>query len=347
MRGKRLCLCSLVLALLLGTNVWAAEPSQTPAEEDTGTAVDTMTKTMRLPAGQVTLIPRYEDTGDILYILGKGSIRIRVTGTGEAEGADVYTLTKTLTELPDNDLERIPMTVKQDGNTCELLYVIYTVTSWDEYELPEEYRAVCCYGWLEKYYVSYDSEWEATMTYIGYPIGGGLKSTLIDYVYDYEELRNRVLREGDAGAEEGGNGEEEAAHTEGYGDLSNIEEEETPLGGLKGSNMAAIAGAAAGCALVAVLAYLYFLTAPIYAAVYTGGYKRIGRVRMKHQKDHYEAVLTEYLMEKGETQNFMIRVSKYLQTRSQTEILDIRCPSGDVMSRKLEKEVLFMVPLEE
>lgn len=239
------------------------------------------------------------------------------------------------------------MTVKQDGNTCELLYVIYTVTSWDEYELPEEYRAVCCYGWLEKYYVSYDSEWEATMTYIGYPIGGGLKSTLIDYVYDYEELRNRVLREGDAGAEEGGNGEEEAAHTEGYGDLSNIEEEETPLGGLKGSNMAAIAGAAAGCALVAVLAYLYFLTAPIYAAVYTGGYKRIGRVRMKHQKDHYEAVLTEYLMEKGETQNFMIRVSKYLQTRSQTEILDIRCPSGDVMSRKLEKEVLFMVPLEE
>lgn len=68
---------------------------------------------------------------------------------------------------------------------------------------------------------------------------------------------------------------------------------------------------------------------------------------MKHQKDHYEAVLTEYLMEKGETQNFMIRVSKYLQTRSQTEILDIRCPSGDVMSRKLEKEVLFMVPLEE
>ncbi len=347
----KLVLLIVCFACLLGAEVRAEEPSPPSAKEtvrDPDTAVDTMTKTLRLPAGQVTRIPRYEDAGEILYVLDESSIHIRVTGTKEAEGADVYTLTKTLTDLPDNDLERIPMTVSHQGNTCDLLYVIYTVTSWDAYELPETYEAVCCYGWLEKYWVSYDSEWEATLTYLGYPIGGRLTSTLAEYFYDYEELREHVLsKPQEPGKLRKIGGERVPGKKELY--REEIREEEIPLGTpghLKAPAIAAVAAAAAGTFLFLPV-FFCFLTVPLYEALHTGGYRWLGQVRIRRGEDCYEALLTEALVRKAKTSHFMIRISGYLQKHSPGGVLEIRCPSGIVITRRLKREVLFRLSSEE
>lgn len=322
----KLILPGVFLAFLFGICVQAAGPSPVPEEkavQDPEAVVDTITRTIQLPAGQVTLIPRYEDAGEILYVLDESSIRIRATGTKEAEGADVCTFTKILTDLPDNDLERIPMTASHEGNSCDLLYVIYTVTAWDAYELPEIYQAVCCYGWLEKYWISYDSQWEADMTYLGYPVGGRITSTLVEYLYDYEELRESVLsrpQDPEKLRKMGGNipsRKKELRREE-------IGEEETPLGGLGYMKTPVIIAAMAVSATAFVFLPVFFclLTVPLYEVLYTGNYRRLGRVRLRRGEDGYEAFLTEALMKKARTPNFMIRIPEYLQRQSPSGFLE-------------------------
>ena len=125
-------------------------------------------KTVILPAGELTSIPRYETEGNILYVLDEDSLRLRTVSTGSAEGADMVTVTKIIAGLPDNDLERIPMTEKQGEVSCDLLYVSYKVTEESEEGMPLKYEALCWYGGLSKYEVDYDAAWEATMTYTGH-----------------------------------------------------------------------------------------------------------------------------------------------------------------------------------
>lgn len=352
---------ALGLCLLLwGKNVRAAEPVQeeeigvgafTVEEREHETVLDTRTKTVRLPAGEVTRIPRYEDEGDVLYVLDEDSIRIRVTGTDKAEGADVLTVTRRLTELPDNDLERIPMTISHTGNTCELLYVVYEETDWDEYELPVEYEALCCYGWLEKYEVSYDTEWEATMTYIGYPVGSRLTSTAVRYFYEGEGfLEQMEMQEEETIVAQV---EQREGQMERRMKAGGKEEDKTPLEGSDAMNRSRIL--MAGIVLAAVLGgglfglwgFFYCLTAPIYVVSRVGIEKRLGRVWLKRRVGGFTAVLTKALMDKAERPSFMIRISGYLKKHTEDGLLEIQCPSGASFTEPLEREVLFRVPIEE
>lgn len=369
---KRICILLIACMILaFGMTAYGAAPSEAIQEgEQREVEGDTLKKTVILPAGELTSIPRYETEGNILYVLDEDSLLLRTVSTGSAEGADMVTVTKIIAGLPDNDLERIPMTEKQGEVSCDLLYVSYKVTEESKEGMPLKYEALCWYGGLSKYEVDYDAAWEATMTYTGHPIESNIQSTVVEYIYEYgnppmingnmgEESARLVNERQKTDPEDTGSTEtveeEEvpmaaAEEPEAESELAqepdniNIGDETTPLGAPEsGSIAAAMAGVVAGGIFIAVLGYVQFLTAPIYAAVFSGGYKRIGRIRLKYRKDHYTAVLSEYLAEKAEVGNYKIKVSPYIQNRSKAGIMDIKCPDGRTITRKLEEEVLFTV----
>lgn len=379
---KNCILISLCLILLSGMTAYGAEPPAVLQErEKREVQGNSLTKTLILPAGEITSIPRYETDGNILYILEEDSLRLRTVSTGSAEGADVVTVTKVISGLPDNDLERIPMTEEQGEISCDLLSVSYRITEESREGMPLKYEARCWYGGLSRYEEVYDTAWEASMTYTGHPIESSIQSAAVEYIYEYIE-RSGAAENGSAGIERtigGGRkdileetnetlGTEDTEETEvieeetvpmaseetqesgretepGRPEDINIDDEDTPLGapGRAAAAAAAVAGILAAGLLAALLWYLNHFTAPIYAAMYSGGYKRIGRIRLKRCRDHYAAVLTEYLTERAETDNYKIKISQYIQNRSRIGILDIRCPDGRTITRKLKDVVLFTV----
>lgn len=377
---KNCILMSLSLILLLGITAHGAEPSAVLQErEKREVQGDSLTKTLILPAGEITSIPRYETDGNILYILDEDSLRLRTVSTGFAEGADMVTVTKIISGLPDNDLERIPMTEKQGEISCDLLSVSYKITEESKEGMPLKYEALCWYGGLSRYEEVYDAAWEASMTYTGHPIESGIQSTAVEYIYEYRD-RPGAAENGSGESERtiGGRRKEDSAETnetpetedteeteligeetvpmaageeqelgqepgQGRPEYKNIDDEDTPLGSPGRAAAIAAAGIPAAGLLAALLWYLHYFTAPIYAAMYSGGYKRIGRIRLKRCKDHYAAVLTEYLTERAETGNYKIKISQYIQNRSRIGILDIQCPDGRTITRKLKDVVLFTV----
>lgn len=375
---KRNCiLFGICMILIFSRRVYAAEPKGPSEITETRTVEgDTLTKTMLLPAGQVTLIPRYEEEGNTLYILNEDSIRMRTAGLESSEGTELITVTKTITGLPDNDLERIPMTQQQGEVACELLYAIYEVTKESEQGMPLEYEALCCYGGLQNYAVDYDAAWEATMTYTGYAKESSIQSTVVEYLYEYEaplvetgsgwqegaavnrELMGELLEEtqeeevpeealpaeGITPPEREGELEQsEETEQEAEPEITSIQEEETPLGAPRTPLALILTGAVVGILLAVAVGYLYLYTAPVYGALYSGGYKRIGRARLKRRGDRYEAALSERLTEKAETENYKIKISGYIQNRSGAGVLDIRCPDGSIITRKLKDEIVFLV----
>lgn len=381
---KNCILISLCLILLSGMSAYGAEPSAVLQErEKREVQGDSLTKTIILPAGEITSIPRYETDGNILYILEEDSLRLRTVSTGLAEGADVVTVTKIISGLPDNDLEWIPMTEKQGEISCDLLSVSYRITEESREGMPLKYEARCWYGGLSRYEEVYDTAWEASMTYTGHPIESSIQSAAVEYIYEYIERAgtaengsgeseriiggrrketltdtNEMPKTGDTEETElieeetvpmAAGEEQESRQETGQGrpEDKNIDDEDIPLGA---SGRAAAAASAAAAAVIlaagllaALLWYLHHFTAPIYAAMYSGGYKRIGRIRLKRCRDHYAAVLTEYLTERAETDNYKIKISRYIQNRSRIGILDIRCPDGRTITRKLKDVVLFTV----
>ncbi|MCI9383551.1 MAG: hypothetical protein HFI24_05015 [Lachnospiraceae bacterium] len=374
-------LAGVFMVLAFGMNVYGADAWQ--EGEQRVVEGDVLTKTVILPAGGVTAIPRYEVDGNVLYVLDEDSLSLRTVRTDSAEGAELVTVTKVIGGLPDNDLERIPMTEMEGDVSCELLYVSYKVTEESGEGMPLKYEALCWYGGLSKYKVDYDAAWEAVMTYTGHPIESSIQSPVVEYLYEYrnppvvngtgggEAVRNVLPGQGTALAEgEGGQmeetgtegtervedetvpmaaedetGREPEEEPEGEQDFGqfDIEDEAVPLGLPGGAFAAGAAVVAVAGLLAAVLWYVFFHTAPIYTALYSGGYKRIGRIRLKYRKDHYVAVLSEFLTERAEIGKYKIKMSGYFRKRSRVGILDIECPDGRMITRKLKDVVLFSV----
>ncbi len=329
----------IALLALQGLCVRAEEPSGEREQEE----YVTKEKTVRLPAGEVTRIPRYEEEGSLLYVLDESSIRVYPTGTAQAEGADVMTATRILKDLPDNDLERIPKTLSDEDTDAELLYVIYTVTGRDGYGQPEEYEAACCYGWLEKYYLSSDSEWEAAMVYYGRPREQAFGAPEIEYLYEDTGLEgfseDRVPGQGNTLPEE------EAGNTGAKDGAKSMAKTEASPRAAELSLWRNIAALAAGGVLLVAAGYYYIPTASVAAALYSGDYERIGRVRITRRKGRYETALTEKLIERAETQRYRLKLPGYLRRRG--EPLDITCPDGSRITRKPEQEIFFTLLEEE
>lgn len=281
-------------------------------EESECTPVDTITRRIALSSDEIANIPRYIKSGDIMYVLNEGSVDIRATEFDTTQGADAVTLSKTITDLPDNDLERIPMTVKKNGIEYELLHVDYTVNDIDEQGVPTGYTAVCRYGALKNYDVSYEAGWEAIVTYTGYK-AEYISFSTIQYVYEsvepIEEIQIDIPRET----------EEPEKHT----------------------NIAAAAASTAGGILFVALAGIFFLTVPVYAVLGNGDYQYIGRMRLKKRKQQYEGTLKKSFLEKAESGDFMVKIPKRVQKRSNMGVFNIKCPDGTVLRKAMQDKIFF------
>lgn len=296
---------------------------------DSKKAVNTVTEKIPLTSDEVTHIPKYKESGDLLFVLDDEEVEVSVTGTEKKKGAEVVTTNKTITGLPDNDLARIPMVEEYEGVSCDLLYVIYEITDYDENEVPIEYKAYCRYGGLSEYTESIDAEWEATAAYTGYQLDQYVKSSTVTYVYQYVEH----FESADVPEEE----PEEIPEEEIEELPAEAPQEEEHI------NAAAVAAAAVGGILFAVIGGILLLTVPVYAALGTGEYKYIGRMRLKRKEHLYEGTLKESLADKAEIGNFMVRIPKRVQKRNEVEMLNIVCPDGKVIRKKMQDEILFKI----
>ncbi len=291
-------------------------------KKEDSTAIGKVTERYLIKPNEVKNIPKYVTVGNILYVLDECSVSIKPVETKETEGADVVTMTKSADDLPDNDLKRIPFSVEEGGISYKLLYVTYDVTDKDEYGIPTEYSAACHYAGLDTYKVSSDTAWEVAAGYTGYRSKEYVKNSEISYVYEFrEELEPEIPEEK----------QEEPVL------IVSDEPKETK------ANILPIAAGAAGGVFLIVLAGVFFLTVPVYAVLGTGEYKFIGRMRLRHRKDQYEGIFREGLSEKGEFGNFMIKIPERIRKRSSVEMVEIKCPDGRTIRKRMQEQILFSV----
>lgn len=281
-----------------------------------------VTETIRLPSNDIAEIPKCKETDEITYYLDENSISIKEAELRTEEGSKVVTIQQMYSDLPDNDLARIPMTIDQDQITYELLYADYTVTAYDDLGTPIQYDAICEYGALETYTVSHPISWDATVTYDGYPKIDQVISSTIHYVYQYTEPLPAEIKPEEV--------KEEIV----------VSEEPTK------TNTAVIAATAAGGIFFAVIVGGYFLTVPVFATFGSGkygieGYKYIGRMRLKRKKNVYEGKLSKSLAEKAEIDNYMIKIPKRIQKHATCGMINIICPGGRSVQKRMQDEVLF------
>lgn len=257
---------------------------------------DIRIETYALPNGETAEIPKYIDDGDTVYVLNEESIVVTPTEYGQASGADAVYTTVEMQDLPDNDMDRIPVTVKKDGHEWELLYVDYTPASYDAYGAPSEYNAVCTYGRLSDYSVTHETAWEATVQYQGYQASNYVTATdaVITYAYlEAAEEEPEVIQETPI--------ETEVPATEPDVILEEPEKPGIPTAVVIGTTAAAGGG-------IFILALYFFLTVPLYAMTAKGKYRRIGRIRLQKDKEYYAANISEQAVRKAQVPSFMIRV---------------------------------------
>ena len=288
-----------------------------------------MTETIPLSSDSTAQIPKYRNEGNTAYILDESSISVQVTGYTDETGAEPVETTVTLEDLPDNDLSRIPLTTEYDGLTCDLLYVTYTVMGTDDNGTPTSYRADCRYGALKEYTESFPSSWQATVHYAAYEGQAYIRSSTVNYQYEYVEVPEIPEEEPEPEEPEEPVAEEPVA--------------EEPIEEQKPFPIIPVAAASGTGVVLALILYFLFLTAPIYALTSAGKYRFIGRIRMKHRKDCYEAKLTESLADRAEVQSYKIKVPAKVRKQSTTGILRVKCPDGEILTPKLREETIFTI----
>ncbi len=159
--------------------------NEAEAEEEKQSSEKRLMKKFILKTDETAEIPRCIVEDGIAYVLDESSIVVEESEKGSSEGADVVKFSQKVENLSDNDLTRIAKTAVQDGITGELLNVVYTVEEEDEKGIPIRYSALCEYGGLKKYSVSYPTTWEMTAWYEPDETNqkGGGKTIREEYVY--------------------------------------------------------------------------------------------------------------------------------------------------------------------
>lgn len=299
-------------------------------------------KTIPLDAEVVTQIPKYIVEEDTPYVLDESSIVVEETGKSSSEGADVVTTSRKVEKLPDNDLERIEKAITYEGIDCDLLYVIYEVTGEDEDGIPIEYSAVCEYGGLEKYSISYPSAWQATIWYDAYEITEGMEISLEQEEYEYTDrpiVRKTRKVQGENRAEE----EEKPVPKPEVKKF--ILKKITPKEEEKGKILDVVvplAAAALGTGLLLpFIIWFFVLTAPLFTLKKGEKYRYIGQIRLKKEESMYVAYLTKRLISKAEFPVFKIKVPEKVRKKVKAGVLQIHCPDGKRIVSVCGKEVKF------
>lgn len=307
-------------------------------------------KTIPLAADTVTQVPKYIVEQNVTYMLDESSIAVEETERGSAEGANVVTVSRKVENLPDNDLERIEKTILHEGISCDLLSVVYQVEEEDENGIPVRYSAACEYGGLKKYSTSYPSAWQMTAWYDVCDVGTDTVSGNERVEYGF----SRIPAEQKTSVPETieGSGEEQ----------ENIEEEEIPSSkpavkkiqigqqpeedeGKKALDIpipSAAAAAGAGLTLPFII-WFGVTTAPLFAQKSAGGYRYIGRIRLKKREGIYTAYLTRRLAGRAQIPVFQIRLPGRIWKRTKACMLQIKCPDGKKITLTAGKTVGFTV----
>lgn len=313
---------------------------------------ESLTKKILLDSESVAQIPRYIREGGLTYMLDESSIEVEEIGRSSMEGARVVTKTWKVENLPDNDLERIEKTKKEDGRSWELLCVIYEVTKEDEDGIPTEYSALCEYGGLEKFGGSYPSKWQAVCRYNLYSI-----LELPELPAEYEEytyvntLREKTTAEKVYGDKHDGEKAEEEEplpepEVKKYA-LKRIspgaKEKEEKYPDFPIVLAAIIVGA--GLALPFIV-WVFLRTAPIFARKEKKGYRRIGRIRLRKEEESLTAYLTERLVARADLPVFKIKLRKGIREKTEAGVLQICCPDGRRITLIAGREVRFTLERE-
>lgn len=280
------------------------------------------TKIIQLNTDEITQIPQYETDKNMIFILDESSLHLAAADPSVYIGSEIIKIGKTVENLPDNDLKRISTEIIEGEEKYELISVSYTVVQTDEYGIPNEYEAECEYGRLEDYVESVLESWELTVKYDAYDMEDCIELSTVIYTYEC------FIPSGIEIQESGSEPEGEAV----------IMPEDPFIGKI----VPAVAIASAGTFL-ALAFWLFFTTAPLYALTSKGIYRYIGRIRLKKQEGCYEALLTSFLADRAELQNYKIRIPNKIERKSEKKVLLIKCPDQNILSLKLQKEVVFEI----
>lgn len=348
--GRLAIIMTLVSLMLLWQNVREAyavtdrqekeeETNETEAEEEKQSSEKRLMKKFILKTDETEEIPRYIVEDDTTYVLDEASIVVEESEKESSEGADVVKFSRKVEELSDNDLTRIAKTAVQDGMTGELLNVVYTVEEEDEKGIPIRYSALCEYGGLKKYSVSYPTTWEMTAWYELDETHrrGSVETIREEYVY----VRIPAERE----AEETVSGEPEGEETP----LAKREikewTKELPPGNenkIKISNVAVSLAAAAAGGTLPFIIWFWILTIPVYALKKGEKYRYIGRARLKKADGMYTAYLTKRIATRTEIPVFMMRLPKKVRKKA-GDMMQVCCPNGKRILLEIGKEINFTV----
>lgn len=308
-------------------------------------------KTMDLNSEVVTQIPKYIVEDGIFYVLDESSIEVEVTDRRSSEGADVFTTSRKVENLPDNDLERIEKTITYNGTVCDLLYVMYEVTKEDEDLIPVEYSALCEYGGLAAYSKSYPSAWQATFWYDAYEVAGGWETvTEQKYVHTEKNAGEAVkIIKGKVSAKDEDQEKEELLLKPEVkrAELKRIKPGEKEEEKSSVDFLVPLAGGILGAGLVLLLIIWFsILTAPVFALKKGERYRYIGQVRMKKTESAYAAYMTKALVNRADIPVFKIKVPERVRRRLREGTLQVCCPNGRWLTLVCGKEVGFTLERE-
>lgn len=339
-------LASLVLFWQSGPHACAAE--KTPSER--------LEMTFRLTSDETVQVPRYIVEENAVYELDEASIVVEEIGSGSAEGANVVTFSRKTEDLSDNDLARMEKDVVIEGIDCELLSAVYKVEEEDENGMPVRYSAVCEYGGLKKYGISYPTAWQMTACYdlcemLTEPeIVELQEERVIQKKAEHDSARTkRVTGRTEEKKEEKKEEEEKDSGEKGILPKPEIkrikikpsaQEEDRGIADI----LVPLAGGAAGTgAIVPFIIWFSILTAPLSGMKEDGKYRYIGRIRLKREEGGYTAYLTKRLCSRAELPVFQIRLQKRVWKRAKTGVLLVHCPGGKRIMATVGRTVRFTV----
>lgn len=306
------------------------------------------TEIYALTDGETAEIPKYMGDGDIVYVLKEESMIITPTAYGQASGADTVYTTVKMQKLPDNDMEQIPVTIEKDGHTWELLYADFAVSDHDKNGAPSEYEAECTYGRLNGYSVTQETAWQAAAQYQGYRANRYVIATdaVITYAYlETAEEETEAIWEASIEAEMPKAESkklpalEELSEPEKQSALEELPEPERLLvleeisDPFTGYVIAAAVVSGGG---IFAMAWYLFLMVPIYAMTAKGTYKKIGRIRLRKEKEYYAANLSDRIIRKAQVPSFMIRVPGKVR-----KVMKINSRDGSNLIPVIDRKVTF------
>lgn len=308
--------------------------------------------TFRLTSDETVQVPRYIVEENAAYALDEASIVVEEIERGSAEGANVVTFSRKAEDLSDNDLARIEKSAVMEGIDCELMSAVYKVEEEDENGMPVRYSAVCEYGGLKKYGISYPTAWQLTACY---DLCEMLTEPEIVELQEERVIQKKAEHDSGRTKRVTGRTEDKTEKKERDSGETGIlpkpeikriqikppaQEEDRRITDIL---VPLAAGAAGTGAIVPFIVWFSILTVPLYGMKEDGKYRYIGRIRLKREGGGYTAYLTKRLRSRAELPVFQIKLQKRVWKRAKTGVLLVHCPGGKRIMATVGRTVRFTV----